>query len=361
MSLIMDAQKAAQREKDRRAAGAAAGTVPLLVPLRSKSARQFSWRRPLLLVGAVGVVAAGSWLVMLSRDSVPRALRTPGPTLVSIATPRAAPSVPQDPAADKEIARRAPERDSARTTPPVRVKSTESSRRGAPRPLVGTSTKAPAAASSPAPTTNRSAGHLVIEVDQPRATEVARLLSAGVAAHRAGDAAAASAAYEQVLSIAPNDVDALNNLGVLRTSLREFDRAEALLRRAIALAPTNAGAWSNLAAVLRERGHSAEAIAAFQRALSLDAHHAGARVGLAQQYIVIGSLVQARQLLENVLRDNPASPEASYALGQVLERQGDRAGAIRAYSAFVQYAPPAMAVYIESVRLRIEALTTRTP
>ena len=76
---------------------------------------------------------------------------------------------------------------------------------------------------------------------------------------------------------------------------------------------------------------------------------------------MIGSLAQARQLLEDVLHDNPASPEASYAMGQVLERQGDRQGAIRAYSTFVRFAPPALAVYVENVRLRIEALTPRTP
>ena len=353
----MDAQKAAQREKDRRAAGAATGSVPLLVPLRSKGASHLRWQLPLLLVGAVAGVVAAGWFLIQSRDSVPRALRTPGPTIASIAAPPPAqPPAPAPADADKEIARVAsPVTDTTLLTPHARTTASVPPKRTA-RPAAASST-------SPRPLSDRppaaGVGRLVIQVDQPRAAEVARLLAAGVTAHRAGDAAAARAAYEQVLAISPNDVDALNNLGVLHTSLREFDRAEAMLRRAIALAPSNAGAWSNLAAVLRERGKSGDAIAAFQRALSLDAHHAGARVGLAQQYLVIGSLVQARQLLEDVLRDDPTSPEANYALGQVLERQGDRAGAIRAYSAFVQYAPPALAVYVESVRLRIEALTPR--
>ncbi|HEX7937705.1 MAG TPA: tetratricopeptide repeat protein [Gemmatimonadaceae bacterium] len=358
MSLIMDAQKAAQREKDRRAAGAATGNAPLLVPLRSKAVSQVSWQKPLLLAGAVAGAVAAGWFLFQSRDSVPRALRTPGPTIASIAAPPAAKASPPDVSADKEIARvtnpvvdssrSAPRGNAATAVPPKRVARAVTAQT---RPSRAMSERPPATGT----------GRLVIEVDQPRAAEVARLLAAGVAAHRAGDAAAARAAYEQVLAISPNDVDALNNLGVLHTGLRELDRAEALLRRAIALAPSNAGAWSNLAAVLRERGKPTEAIAAFQRALSIDAHHAGARVGLAQQYLVIGSLTQARALLEGVLRDNPASPEASYALGQVLERQGDRAGAVRAYSTFVQNAPPALAVYVESVRLRIEALTPRTP
>ena len=161
--------------------------------------------------------------------------------------------------------------------------------------------------------------------------------------------------------MAPNDVDALNNLGVLHTGLRELDRAESVLRRALSLSPSNAGAWNNLGAVLRDRGRSSEAIAAFQHALSLDPRHAGARVGLAQQYLVIGSLAQARQLLVDVLRDDPVSPEASYALGQVLERMGDRTGAIGAYTTFMRVAPPALGPYVEAVGRRVQTLSTPNP
>ena len=105
MSLIMDAQKAAQREKDRRAAGGVVGNVPLLVPLRNKGAPQFNWQRPVFLLGILGSAAAAGWFLLQSRDSVPRALRTPGPTLVSIATPAATTPAPREATADKEIAR----------------------------------------------------------------------------------------------------------------------------------------------------------------------------------------------------------------------------------------------------------------
>src|SRR6185503_15947044 len=87
----------------------------------------------------------------------------------------------------------------------------------------------------PAPPSQRvqpraeSSNGLRIAVDEPRAAEVARIFAVGVAAHRAGDATAARQAYEQVLAIAPNDVDAINNLGALYASLREFDRAETTL------------------------------------------------------------------------------------------------------------------------------------
>jgi tetratricopeptide (TPR) repeat protein len=364
MSLIMDATRAAQREKERRESGANAGKVPLLVPLKSKGRSNFSWQRALLLLGSGGAMLAAGWIVLQrTRDTIPRALRTPGPTLVSIATPPVSGAVTEDTAAAKELAR-GTATDTAATRPTsqaARAPSAQTPLRRPARVAARPPVNVPRAPTEKASATDRSAGQLRVSVDEPRAMEVARLFAAGVAAHRAGNAAGARAAYEQVLALAPNDVDALNNLGVLHTGLREFDRAEVALRRALSLAPSNAGAWSNLGAVLRERGRSADAIAAFQHALSIDPHHAGARVGLAQQYLVIGSLVQARQLLDDVLRDYPASPEASYALGQVLERLGDRPGAVRAYTTFMRVAPPALAPYIEGVRRRVETLSARTP
>lgn len=358
MSLIMDATRAAQREKERRE-GAGSGRVPLLVPLRSKGSSGFNWRRVSLFAGGgVAVLAAGWILLLQSRNAIPRALRTPGPTIASIATPPVAGTAAKDTTPAKELARVAKADTGTPRTPGARATSPQLSSR---RPTIA----APGSPVTPArpndPGAGSSAGQLRVAVDQPRSMEVARLFAAGVAAQRAGDVAGARAAYEQLLSLAPGDVDALNNLGVLHTGLREFDRAEVTLRRALALAPSNAGAWSNLGAVLRERGRSGDAIAAFQHALTIDPRHAGARVGLAQQYFAISSFAQARHLLEDVLRDHPASPEANYALGQALERQGDRTGAIRAFTTFMQVAPPALAPYVEGARRHVETLRARAP
>jgi len=57
-----------------------------------------------------------------------------------------------------------------------------------------------------------------------------------------------------------------------------------------------------------------------------------------------------------MVSENPANVEAQYTLGQVLEQQGDRAGAIRAYTAFTRIAPTSLADHVERVRRRIDAL-----
>jgi Flp pilus assembly protein TadD len=359
MSLIMDAQKAAQREKDRRAGGGDPDRVPLLVQLKSKGASGTNWMRLGLVSGAAVAVAAAAWMYLKQGDAVPRALRTPGPTVANIAPPpvvtAGSDTVPvKAPTRVAESKTRLTKQSHLVSPPPIAPRREPAS--SAPRPATNT----PRVVRETPTDAGRSTG-LSVSVDQPRAVEIARLMALGVAAHRAGNVSAARSAYEQVLVIAPNESDALNNLGVLHTGLREYDRAEALLRRALVAAPANAGAWNNLGTVLRERGRTNDAVAAFQRAIVIDPHHTGARVGLAQQYLVIGSLPQAQRLLDEVIRDQPTSAEANYALGQVLERLGDREGAIRAYDTFVRVAPPSFSLYVEAVRRRIDALSSRTP
>jgi len=361
MSLIMDATKAAQREKARRDSGARPDAVPLLVPLRSGTASRFN-RRRVLIVAACSVAVFGIvWVVVQqTRTVVPRALPTPGPAVVSIA-----PESPITDTADASPDSSAPAQSSARPEPVAKARTRAPTLRSSSTPIARLNrvpTRYAAIPSAEAePPDVRSQGQLDVAVEDPRELEVARLFSAGVAAHRSGDQAAARNAYERVLRLSPNYVDALNNLGVLLVGLGEIDLAEQTLRRAVALDPTNPGAWNNLGTVLRERGRSSDAIAAFQHALNLDPGHSAARVSLAQQYLVIGSLAKARQLLEVVLAGNQNLPEANYALGQVLERLGDPEGAIRAYATFLKIAPPSLAAYTEGVNSRVDALRSQRP
>jgi tetratricopeptide (TPR) repeat protein len=349
MSVIGNALKAAQKEKQRKTGG---GPPPVLVPLRSKpaGASSFSWRRALMLgLGGAAVFAATVLTVKMMKGGA-RAGPVPAPIILGDATPAAADSVVAAdsvtaivPAPSRTIAKAPPVSSPARTTKRVQSKATAAA--------------AAAQPSTPRPRADSAAG-LRIAVEAAR-EDAAQLFAAAVAAHREGNLAYARTAYERVLVMAPGDVDAMNNLAVLLLARRELDAAERLLRRAVALAPRNVGVWSNLGTVLRERGQSADAIAAFQHALSIDPTHLPTRISLAQQFFAIGSYPQARQILDRVVAENPAVPEAQYALGQVLEQQGDIPGAIRAYTTFVRVAPSRFATHVEFVRRRIDELGSR--
>jgi Tfp pilus assembly protein PilF len=242
--------------------------------------------------------------------------------------------------------------------PPVSAPTNRSSGFRAPPDSVAVAPGQPPVALVQASTEPASGGRLRVRVERPSQPEAARLFAEAVAAHRAGNLSVARRLYDSVLVVTPSDGDALNNLGIVLSALREYSRALDLLRRAASIAPRSAGIWNNIGTVLHEQGRNSDAIAAFRHALTLDAGHAGAKVGLAQQYLAIGALPQARSLLDEVIVAQPELPEALYTLGQVLERQGDRDAASRAYETFVRTAPARLTSHVELVRRRIEALNS---
>jgi len=366
MSLIQDALKTAQREKSRRDSQSERSFAPVLVRLRARP--ESSPNRKYFLAAGGGLIAVVATLIVLRAGK-----DAPLPTVPPVTSTILSQALASDPGTRAQPPAPRASRPVAETTQPI----ARATLRPAPAartavadalpqpPKTGTAAvfqgepqDAPVR-TAPPPRQVQSVGALRIAVDQPREPDAARLFAEAVAAHRAGDFARAQSLYERVLVIAPNDGDALNNLGVLLSGRREFDRALDLLRRAASVAPRNAGAWNNIGTVLREQGKSADAIAAFKHALTIDLQHQGARVGLAQQYLAINSLSQARELLQDVLVTNPALPEAHYTLGQVLELQGDRAGAISSYSSFIRFAPTRLASHAELVRRRIDVLNER--
>jgi len=369
----MDALKAARRDRARLGSqGPLSSVAPVLIPLRAPPKAGFSLSRPVMfsMAGALVVVSSAVALMMGPEKSTLPAVPPLTSTILSEALAadsasragRTAPTTrtPASPSPTRAVAFATTPSDKAPrvASPPLLTFESPPARRATGTVLQGQTRTVTASASAPdgAPAT-RPAGSLRIAVEQPRQPEAARLLNEAVAAHRAGDVPTARKLYDSVLVLFPNDGDALNNLGVLLSSQREYTRALDLLRRAAVLTPRNAGVWNNIGTVFHEQGKNSDAIAAFRHALTIDGSHPGAKVGLAQQYLAISALSQAKDLLEEVIATHPQLPEAHYTLGQVLELQGDRAGAIRSYGAFIKAAPARLASHVDLVRRRVEALS----
>jgi tetratricopeptide (TPR) repeat protein len=98
------------------------------------------------------------------------------------------------------------------------------------------------------------------------ALQVAHLLTAGLAHHRAGDLQSARDAYQVVLRIDPRQADALHLLGVTFLNERPSE-AESLIRRAISADKRNPLYYCNLAGALRNQNRFEEALAMYEKAL----------------------------------------------------------------------------------------------
>lgn len=101
------------------------------------------------------------------------------------------------------------------------------------------------------------------------------------------DWAAAGAACEQALALAPGDAGVVLRAGLLAKVLGRFDEAIARYRRAIELDPLNPQVWRTLGNALYYAGRHEEAAAALRKALELapemsNTHTLLARVSLAQ-------------------------------------------------------------------------------
>ncbi|TMG75140.1 MAG: tetratricopeptide repeat protein, partial [Betaproteobacteria bacterium] len=98
---------------------------------------------------------------------------------------------------------------------------------------------------------------------------VPQKLDIALQSHRAGRLSEAEAAYSEVLSVDPENIDALHFLGVIAYQRGEHGRAEELISRALSRNTSNAPAHSNLGNALGAQGKLDAAIACYQQALAL--------------------------------------------------------------------------------------------
>lgn len=89
----------------------------------------------------------------------------------------------------------------------------------------------------------------------------------GIAAFQSGQFEAAREAYRRVLTIEPNNLLALVNLGATEYRLGNADEAERYLRRSLQIKADNPTAWLNLGILYLERDEPMRALAAIAQAV----------------------------------------------------------------------------------------------
>ncbi len=196
--------------------------------------------------------------------------------------------------------------------------------------------------------------------------EADRLLDAAKRAFAGGDKPGAAALARQALLRRPGDSTALQILGVVALETGEFATARKYLEIAAAAQPnaaifnmlgvaahgvgdaiaargafTRAGelglvdGWRNLAGLEARGGATDAAVQAYQRALTIAPDDAAAHAALAQTYESRHDLVRAKAHAGAALKADSANAVAGLALGRVLLREKDFAGAEAAASPLV--------------------------
>lgn len=155
-------------------------------------------------------------------------------------------------------------------------------------------------------------GVLTLAPDEPDAI---RLL--GMVVQRLGKHVKAIECFRRVLAAWPEDGDLRIGLGIALFEHGEIDEALMHLRQACGLEPASTSAWFNLGEALARQAHTKEALAALQRALELDPAHISARLSLARTQATLGNVDAAVAGFREVLRREPANAEGWFGLSNL--------------------------------------------
>ncbi|MEX0807194.1 MAG: tetratricopeptide repeat protein [Dongiaceae bacterium] len=155
----------------------------------------------------------------------------------------------------------------------------------------------------------------------PHAGEPASLAQA-LAAQQAGELERAAELCRALLAAEPEQVDAMQILGVVLARQGFFDEADALFGRALDIAPRDPGLLFNHGNLLSRIGRGDEAVARFRAAIAAAPDHVEALHNLGRLHQEAGRLDPALTLFRRAVAVRPLYAKGWSALATVLKSQG---------------------------------------
>jgi Flp pilus assembly protein TadD len=168
---------------------------------------------------------------------------------------------------------------------------------------------------------------------------VRKLLEQGLQHHRAGNLAAAEAAYLYATEADPRNTDAMNLRGVVALATGRSPLAVTLFQKATTLQPAHPGLWGNLGNALFETGNYAESEAAYRRASRLEPQNPDFAIGMANALAAAGHADKANVILRAVVKQRPDRASAWFSLAKLAESAGDTGQALEGYQRALQADP----------------------
>lgn len=159
-------------------------------------------------------------------------------------------------------------------------------------------------------------------------------------AHQSGDIEKATSIYQSILSVIPNEVNALHFLGIALHQSGDSDAAIEALERSLSLDPTpQLDRYSNYSRVLLEAGHYEKALEIYSRVVQLSPSNADAHNNLGVLLLALKRYEEATSALKSALSINPMHAEAHYNIGESLALQGQKNECIPYYETTLTLKP----------------------
>lgn len=187
------------------------------------------------------------------------------------------------------------------------------------------------------------------------AASTLEMLQQGLAAFNAGRHAEAQSAFDRVLTVDPQNVDALHLSGLAALRVGRPGDAVTAIGRAVALKPNEPSFRSNLGVALKGAGRAEDAILAFRETIRLAPRYVQAYVNLANTLREKDRRPEAREVYERALAIAPEAPTILNNLGNVQRELGDYDEAIETLRKAVALVPD----YVEALNNLGSAETAR--
>jgi arylsulfatase A-like enzyme/Flp pilus assembly protein TadD len=149
----------------------------------------------------------------------------------------------------------------------------------------------------------------------------------------------AAAAYQHVLALVPDHIEALRGLGDIALLEGRLDAAATRYGRILEVDPADAGAMTRVGVLRMRAGRAEEAIALFRKAVDREPASSEALLYLAGALASTGRPAEALPFFERALAAGPRSSMALNGLGLTRLALGDRAGAAAALAESLKLDP----------------------
>ena len=171
--------------------------------------------------------------------------------------------------------------------------------------------------------------------ERPLTFEVIQHFNSGVTFYHQKEMAKAIQAYQKVIEIDPNYIEAYNNLGIIYQEMGDLESALKTYRRAIEINPKYEKGLNNIGILLHLKGEDEKALEAFNKVLAINPNHIESHINLGTLYKKKGQSEKGIESYQKALVINPHHGETHYNLGLLYEQMGKTDLAIHHYQQFV--------------------------
>ena len=145
--------------------------------------------------------------------------------------------------------------------------------------------------------------------------------------------------YKTAVSLKPDFMDAIFNMGVAQKELGNLDEAINSYKTVLKKDPKNPDAWNNLGMIYADQGFADKALKSFEKAISFNEKHLLAHFNKANTLREMEKFDSAFACYKKVLSINPNFDKAYTSLGAILKHQGEIEKAIENYSRALKINP----------------------